>query len=537
MAMRLLRFIIPASFILVCSACGPKGGGESEEKAEASGPVVVELSQVIQRTMQMTVTGQGLFTAPQGSSVKVGAVAAGRLDKVLVNEGDTVSAGQLVALLDSRVQGAQTQSAKAALQVAELQAQQSELNARSAEVDQRANLKLAHLALESARTERKANVAIAKLNLQTAQVALAKAKAGNRKQEISQAEQSVRQAQVARDSAARDEKRNALLLEKGIVSKKAYEDAKTALANADSSLKSAQAQFSLMKEGTRKEDLQAAELAVQSANESLKSSKELGDQKVRQAEATLKQAQQGVLQVEAKRNEAEASLKAVTQKSADAAAASATQALTEIRSPITGKVSHRLLNPGDTPDNNAPILEIVSLNGGIDFSANVTPADAAQIKVGMSASINAAGTTDSSIEGSVISIGQVDPASGMAVARIHISAAPASLRIGTFGTAHIIVQSHETALSIPKSALLTKDDGSIVYVAKGDKAALVKVETGAEQDGFIEIKKGLVKGQSVVTVGNYELSDGGAIKTKDDDKKDEKKDSKDDDKKAGGAEK
>jgi len=52
---------------------------------------------------------------------------------------------------------------------------------------------------------------------------------------------------------------------------------------------------------------------------------------------------------------------------------------------------------------------------------------------------------------------------------------------------------------------------------------MVKVQVGAEQDGVVEILKGLTKGQSVVTVGNYELSDASAIKTAEGDKADDKK--------------
>jgi len=529
MTLRNTRFLIPLSLVFVSIACAPKSGGDSEEKADAGGPVAVELAPVVQKTMNTVVTGSGSFVASQGSIAKVGAVSTGRVDKILVKEGDSVSAGQLVAILDNRVQGAQTQSAESALKAAQLQAAQSELNLRTAESDQAATLKIAKLSLNSAISERRANSLAAKYNLQAAQVALAKAKAGNRKQEISQAEQTVRQAQVTRDSASRDERRNSLLLEKGIVSKKAYEDAKAALTSADASLKTAQAQLSLMREGTRKEDLQAAELAVKAAQEALKSAQELGNQKVQQAEATFNQAEQGFLQVQAKHKEVEANKSLAAQKQADASAAQATQALTEVRSPIDGIVNRRLLNPGDTPDNNSPILEIVNLSKGLDFLASVTPSDATGIKAGQQVTVDVTGISGD-IVGSVLSVGQVDATSGLAPVRIHISSSESGLRIGTFGTAHIVVASHKNALSIPKSAVLTRDDQPTVFVANGDKAKLVKPVTGIEEGDFIEVTKGLEKGQSVITVGNYELSDGGSIKTKEDEKKDGEK--KDDDKKS-----
>ncbi|MDR3691892.1 MAG: efflux RND transporter periplasmic adaptor subunit [Fimbriimonas sp.] len=529
-------------FALFVGGChAPASAGGDDDKAEAA-PALVELAQVSVRPMQETITAQGTFVASPGSSAKVGAVSAGRIDKVLVKEGDNVSAGQLVALLDNRVQSSQTASAQAALEVAKLQADEASLNAKSAEQDQQASVKIASLALASARAERDANVRIADLNAQTTQAELRKATKGNRRQEIAQAQQTVLQAQVARDAAARDERRNKLLLDKGVVSQKAYDDSKTALTTANSNLSSAQSQLSLMKEGNRAEDIQVAQLAFQSAKQSAQSARDLGNQRVKQAEATLRQAEAGVLAVRAKEREAVANQKIVIQRTADAGAATASQALTEIRSPIAGRVSKRMLNPGDTPDNNSPILEIVNTGGGLDFSANLPSSDGSEVRVGMKASIKVSGASDSQtpVVGLVTSVGQVDAQTGLLSLRIHTVYPPSWVQPGTFGTASIVLAEHPTALAVPDIAVLTKDGEPIVYLANGEKVVLTKVETGAKQDGFTEITKGLAKGTTVVTTGSYELSDGAAIKTAEDDKKDkpdDKTDSAKDEKKAGAVEK
>ena len=509
--------------LLFAIGCGSKAAPatEGDDKGEGA-PVAVETSPVSIRTMRSIVNAQGTFVSPQGGAVKVSTTSAGRIAKIFVNEGDKVNANQLVALMDNKIQSAQTQSASAALSAAQATAKQSLLNAQSSEQDQSSNLKIANLALRSTQAERDANIKIATINVASAQVALTRATAGNRRQEIAQAEQTVRQAQVTKDSATRDEKRNALLLEKGIVSQKAYDDSKTALASAESSFKSAQSQYELIKEGTRTEDIEAARLALQSAKQSLKSAKEVGDQKVEQAELALHQTQQAIIQVQAKRLEAESNQKSVMQKSADAGAAAATQALTEIRSPISGRVIRRMLNPGDTPDNTNPILEIASEARGIDFIASLPATNTNEFRTGLSVDLSVAGDDSTKIAGTLVSIGSVDSLTGLLSVRVHCSTPPKWIKPGTFGTAEIVISEHANAIAVPKQAILTKDTDSIVYVVKGEKAALVKVQTGADEDGWVEITKGLDKTQTVITLGNYELSDGGAIKLPEEKKEGEK---------------
>ena len=538
MQFRLYRAYALPALLLLAIGCGPKAApaGEGDDKSEGAA-VAVETSPVSVRLMRSTIQAQGIFVAPQGGSVKVGAVSAGRIAKILVVEGDQVQPNQLVAVLDNKISSAQAQSAAAALSMAESTAKQSVLNAKSSELEQASNLKIALLAQRSAKAEREANIRLATLNLASAQVALTRATAGNRRQEVAQAEQAVRQAQVTRDSAARDEKRNELLLEKGIVSQKTYDDSKTALANADASLKSAQAQFDIVKEGTRSEDIESARLAMQSAKQALKSAKEVGDQKVEQAEEGLRQAQQAILQVQAKRLEVEANQKSVLQKSADAGAAVATQALTEIRSPIAGRVARRLLNPGDTPDNTNPILEIVSESSGLDFNASLPPTDATNLAPNQIVLITTAGSEAKEVSGVVLSVGLVDPQTGLLSVRIHCSKPPQIIKPGTFGTARIIVSQNANALVVPKQAVLAKDNDAIVYVVKGDKASMIKIQTGSEEDGFVEVKKGLDKSQTVITLGNYELSDGSPIKLPDEKKEGGKTEGDKDEKPTGAKDK
>ena len=499
--------------IVTVMGCGAKaaGGAEGDDKPAAA-IAAVELATVESKTIRSTILAQGVVVASQGASVKLGAVSAGRIDAVFVKEGDHVQAGQLVAILDNRLQKSQTTSASASFAVAQSQLKQSALTAKFAEADHQSALTNAESALKSSLAERTSAVKQAQLDLDVANLELRKAMLGGRPQEVAQAEQIERQAQVTKDSAERDEKRNALLFEKGIVSQKAYEDSRVALANAVASLTSAQSQLSLVKEGPRAEDKQAAKLKAEAAKAALTTTIEIQNQRVRAAQTAVKQAEQGKLLVQEKLQELAASEGTVSQKSADALAAKASQDLFEVRSSISGFVTKRMLNPGDTPDNNSAILEVVSPDAGLDLVASVPVSNGALLHVGQSALISIPNTSDIVVNGGVTNIGQVDPITGLQSVRIKLSDSPAWLKPGTFATAKVVLKEHKNALTVPKSAVLSKDGASIVYVAKDDKAVLTKVELGAEEDESVDVLKGLKAGDKVVSLGNYELSDGAAIK-------------------------
>ncbi|HEX2923186.1 MAG TPA: efflux RND transporter periplasmic adaptor subunit, partial [Chloroflexota bacterium] len=61
-------------------------------------------------------------------------------------------------------------------------------------------------------------------------------------------------------------------------------------------------------------------------------------------------------------------------------------------------------------------------------------------------------------------------------------------------------------------ALITKEGKSQLFVVKGELAQLVAVETGISTDGKVEIVKGLVPGDEVVTAGASDLKDGDRVK-------------------------
>ena len=502
------------TFLLVFPlGCRKKQAAEDTADAAAA-PVTVELAAAETQPIEVTVRGQGTLSPGQGATARVAASVAGRLLEVRVKEGDSVRMGQVVAVVDNRPQQAQARSAQYALSTSEAQSRQSELAARAAATDQDNSVRIARLAVQSAQQDRANSVQQASAALKAAQVDLQKLRAGARPQEIAQSAQAIVQAEATRNRAQTELDRVQFLFDKGITPKRQLDDATTALAVANSALETAQQASSLLKAGARQEDIQAGELRVQSAQESLALAQTAGATKIQQAQAALRQAQQAALAVAAKRQEAAAARQTVAQKRADYRAAQDTAQYAEIHAPFDGIVSRRTLSPGDMADPATPILE-VSNPRAVNLVANLTGEDGLKVRPGMTAHVAASDAPNDKITGTVLSVGQVDPMTNLLAVRIAVSDKTGRLRLkaGGFATAEIVVRSEPHAVVVPRGAVIAREDKNVVYVVDSENTAHQRdVVTGVEQGDNVEIVSGLKAGEKIARLGQYEINDGAKVK-------------------------
>lgn len=483
-------------------------GAPADKKDEATPAVAVTLATATTQAMEETVSAQGTLAPAEGASTKVAAVTAGRLVTVLVKEGQTVQAGQVVATLDDRVSQAQERGAEAALRTSQAQVRQADLATEATRSDQEASVRTARLALTAAKTERDNAIQSARTALELARTDNARLVAGARPQEVAQAEDTLKQAKATRDRATAEVDRVVFLFEKGVVANRQVEDARTALAVAEAAVDTAQQQLTLVQEGARAEERQASLLRVRQAEEALALAKSSGDARVAQAEAALHQAEQAALQIAVKQQEAQAQRAAVAQKQADVAAARTSAGYAVLRAPISGTVTRRALNPGDQADPATPILEIADTHN-LDLVASVPGTAEAALRVGMPAQITLAAGGGSEFTGQVRSIGQVDPQTNLLTVRIVVTDPERHLKAGAFATAKIVVRREPKAVVIPKAAVLSREDKTIVFVVGADNVAHEHpVITGVETDTLVEIRRGIKSGERVVRLGNFEITDG-----------------------------
>ncbi|PZF77221.1 efflux transporter periplasmic adaptor subunit [Aestuariivirga litoralis] len=67
------------------------------------------------------------------------------------------------------------------------------------------------------------------------------------------------------------------------------------------------------------------------------------------------------------------------------------------------------------------------------------------------------------------------------------------------------------AVMVPESAVVQRAKGAMVYTLSGDKVTEVKVRLGKRVEGKVEVLDGIAAGDTVVTAGNAQLSNGAKV--------------------------
>ncbi len=90
----------------------------------------------------------------------------------------------------------------------------------------------------------------------------------------------------------------------------------------------------------------------------------------------------------------------------------------------------------------------------------------------------------------------------------------AALRPGMTVRVRIIAEEHADRLAVPRSSVVTDDDGNtVIAVIAGDQATHKKVQVGFTEGDLTEVEAdGLKEGDAVVTAGAYGLADGTKVK-------------------------
>lgn len=503
-------------YLLACAlvflfGCGKQGDSAAKPEDHAADPARVEISTAAIHSMEETLTIQGVLSPAQGYSVKVAAMSPARIRSILVREGERVHSGQLVAVLENGLLQAQQKSAQSALSSASALANQSNLALHAAQQDHTSALALGELALTAAKLDRESSVKQAQIGLELARTDLAKLRAGARKQEIVQAELTVKQAQVNSDRAASEDKRTSMLFEKGVDSRRQLEDAHTAVQVANAALASVQQQLSLIKVGARSEDLNSAVLRVTQAEELFNLARESGTTKVTQAETALTQAKQGAVLVAMKSEESRAGLNTATQKKADLESAKVASGYSELKSPIDGIVVRRNSNPGDMADPATPLLEIGS-SSSLNLVCNISAEEGAKLKPGMISTIYEPAIPGLDLKGSVITVGQVDPQTNLMKVRLSADNHEGTARPGAYLSAVVVLRTNSHAVVVPAVCVVQKEGKDGIFQVSADGVAHFReIHSGAAGKPGIEIIEGVKAGDRVVSTGQYELSDGAKV--------------------------
>ncbi|KJF66209.1 efflux RND transporter periplasmic adaptor subunit [Rhizobium nepotum] len=183
---------------------------------------------------------------------------------------------------------------------------------------------------------------------------------------------------------------------------------------------------------------------------------------------------------------------------------------TGVKTPVAGIVSAKNAKVGAIASGAGNPLFTVIKDGAIELVADLSETDIMKVKPGQKAYLTVAGGARK-IEGTVRLVSPtVDPSTRLGSVHV-ILPGDGPARSGMYASAEIIVE-ETNALALPLSAVTAGREGSTTRRVEGDIVKQVKIETGIEDSGFIEIVSGLAAGDKVVEKAGAFVRDGDRIR-------------------------
>lgn len=184
---------------------------------------------------------------------------------------------------------------------------------------------------------------------------------------------------------------------------------------------------------------------------------------------------------------------------------------TEIRAPITGTVSQRLVKLGNQINVGQSLFRIDDFDP-LEARVAVPEREMNAIRAGQDVQMLVDAMPGKVFIGTVDRVSPVvDPKTGTFDVVAQFADASQSLRSGMFGRINVVTAVHDNALVIPRVALLSEDGKAAVYVVEKGKVVRKAVTVGFSGDGAAEILVGLNEGERVITLGQNAVREGSAV--------------------------
>jgi len=203
---------------------------------------------------------------------------------------------------------------------------------------------------------------------------------------------------------------------------------------------------------------------------------------------------------------------------------------TEVKAPIAGIVTERMVNLGDHVTVNQQLFRIVDFDS-IVARIYVPEKELKALAVGQQARLRADALGGVRFRGEIDRISPiVDPATGTLKVTV-ATPRQEGLRPGMYVEVELVTAVHDQALLLPKRALVYDNDQAFVFRLGAERRVeRLRVAPQLEDAENVEPLEGLAEGDQVVVAGQSGLKDGGLVRLPGDPEPDKEK--KDGDKKA-----
>ncbi len=176
-----------------------------------------------------------------------------------------------------------------------------------------------------------------------------------------------------------------------------------------------------------------------------------------------------------------------------------------VAAPIGGVIAERNVVLGETVEPSKVIFKI------LDPSVVFVEGDAfeeslRELKVGQSVRIRLASYPDEVFAGKISRLGPtIDPQKRTLRLWVEVVNPSEKLKPNLFSEMNIVLGGQGEVLAIPQEALISTEGENFVFVEEKGSFRRADVVLGAKDDRYVEVKKGLLPGDRVVTDGKQQL--------------------------------
>lgn len=237
-------------------------------------------------------------------------------------------------------------------------------------------------------------------------------------------------------------------------------------------------------------------------------------------EQSLFQTRQTMIQAEAKRNEAERRLRIAKQTigtllgtladsmgGLDVSPNELDVSRLTIQSPLAGTIESKAFSASERVAAQDELF-VIADTSSLWVEADIRGRDWESIHVGQGdeVMVSTPAMNMPPHPATVYTVGrQVDPASGAIPLVAKIDNSKGHFRPGLFARMAVPIETRHDVILVAESALMDLDGQTSVFVISEDGFEPVTVEVGAQGGGMVEIREGLIEGQSVVVSGAFAL--------------------------------
>ncbi|MCX6826203.1 MAG: efflux RND transporter periplasmic adaptor subunit, partial [candidate division Zixibacteria bacterium] len=184
----------------------------------------------------------------------------------------------------------------------------------------------------------------------------------------------------------------------------------------------------------------------------------------------------------------------------------------DLRSPISGTVTSIDVSAGQYVSPGVQVATVAQIDK-LRMKFGVSGNDIGNFKEGADVRVTVDADSLLTGQGNVIMVARsADPVTRTFQVDVEVSNDNHILKPGMFAKCEIIIGRFKGIVTAPRIAILNRDGKDRVFIYSGGKSVVREVVRGADFNGISEIKSGLNDGDTLITVGQDYVEDGGKVK-------------------------